>query len=74
MNSVSQCGEPSIADQCQVDLYFALCKARKEESFLPLSVIAEMLHECLDADEHQLLADYLYMYDESTTFAEEHSF
>ena len=55
--------EPSITAELQHDLYRVLRKARKEESYLRLDIIAETLMETLDDAECSILADLLYAYE-----------
>jgi hypothetical protein len=55
--------EPSSTEELQADLYFLLRRARREESYLPLHVLAETLTHTLEAGEPILLADLLYAYE-----------
>ena len=63
--------EPSSTDALTADLYGLLRRARREESYLPLHVLAELIGETLDEGEHLLLADLLVEY-ESKRFAAEY--
>lgn len=69
---VSDTHEPSTADLCQVDLYYALRRACNRDTLLPLSVIAEMLVDCLGKDV-RLLANMIALYDKRETIAKVHS-
>lgn len=55
--------EPSSADQLTADLYALLRRARQEDSYLPLQVLAELLGETLYPGEHRLLANLLISYE-----------
>lgn len=72
--TLSDPSEPSIFDQCEIDLYHALRDARRADSYLPLTVISEMLCECLEAGEHELLANLLMDYETRRLTAEVCSF
>jgi len=63
--------EPSNADLCQADLYYALKRANEGDTLLPLSVIAEMLVDCLGNDV-RLLANMIAIYDKRQTVTKVH--
>jgi hypothetical protein len=64
--------EPSSTDRLTADLYALLRAARREETYLPLHILAELLGETLEEGEHLLLADLLAEY-EAQRFAPEFS-
>ena len=62
--------EPSRIDDLQVELFRLLRAARRDESFVPLHVLAQCIAETLLPGEHLLLANYLEQY-EARRFASE---
>jgi hypothetical protein len=66
--------EPSSTDQLTADLYALLRRSRREESYLPLHTLAELLAEALAPGEHLLLADLLVQYEHRRLAAEVGSF
>ncbi len=71
--SVSEHSEPSSADLCQVDLYYALRRARDGDTQLPLSVIAEMLVDCFGKD-IRFIVNLIAIYDKRGIATYERSF
>ncbi|CRI66938.1 hypothetical protein THIOKS13320010 [Thiocapsa sp. KS1] len=71
--TVSDSHEPSNADLCQVDLYYALRRANEGDTLLPLSVIAEMLVDCFGKDV-RLLANLIALYDQGKVVTKGGSF
>lgn len=73
-SSVSERSEPSSADLCQVDLYYALRRAARDgDSQLPLSVIAEMLVDCFGKD-IRFIVNLIAIYDKRGIATYERSF
>jgi hypothetical protein len=61
--------EPSRIDMLQAELARNIRASRRQESYLPLHILAELIGEALDSGEHHLLAELLIMYAQETTVA-----
>lgn len=62
--------EPSRTEELIAELARRLRASRNEESYLPLSTLAELVSEALDTEERLLLAKLLIMYEQDTPPAE----
>lgn len=71
--SVSEHSEPSREEQCQVDLYYALKRARDGDTQLPLSLIAEMLVDCFGKD-IRFIVNLIAIYDKRSVTPYERAF
>lgn len=66
--------EASSIDALEVELFRLLRAARREESFVPLHIVAKVVAESLLPGEHLLLASYLEQYEGERLTAEVGSF
>ena len=57
------------ADLVAIHLRDLFRAARREDAYVPLSTLAELIADSFDADERRLLADYLLGYDLGETAA-----
>ena len=62
--------EPSSTDELSYELITTLRAARRNESYLPLEVIASLVEESLEPWECKVLANLLQTYDQGATPAE----
>ncbi len=62
--------EPSSIDDLRVELFRLLRASRREESFVPLTILAQLIAENLEAGEHLLLANQLMEYEHTRLAAE----
>jgi hypothetical protein len=62
--------EPSRTDELQRDLAVLIRASRREESYLPLHVLAETIAASLEPGEHFLLAEFILTYEEEHTTSE----